>query len=409
MTTTSESLGATHPSHSQTVTNTSVGVVETQFMQFNEPLALASGQTLNAYTLAIETYGTLNADASNGVLICHALNASHHVAGIAQDNPDDIGWWDNMVGPGKPVDTNVFFVIGINNLGSCFGSTGPASICPETGQPWGAAFPVLTVEDWVLAQARVADRLGIQRLAAVMGGSLGGMQALSWAITLPERVAHCVVIASTPRLSAQNIGFNEVARRAIITDPEFHGGNYYAHHAVPRNGLSVARMVGHITYLSDDDMAEKFGRTQREPAAGGAFHYGYGVEFEVESYLRYQGEKFSRYFDANTYLLITRALDYFDPARKTQGNLARALAPASADFLLISFTTDWRFPPARSREIVQALLKNAQPATYAEIDAPHGHDAFLLEDSRYHGVMRAYFLRIAASLGAVSECDEVQA
>lgn len=409
MTTTSESLGATHPGHSQTVTNTSVGVVTTQFMQFNEPLALASGQTLNAYTLAIETYGTLNADASNGVLICHALNASHHVAGIAQDNPDDIGWWDNMVGPGKPVDTNVFFVIGINNLGSCFGSTGPASICPETGQPWGAAFPVLTVEDWVLAQARVADRLGIHRLAAVMGGSLGGMQALSWAITLPERVAHCVVIASTPRLSAQNIGFNEVARRAIITDPEFHGGNYYAHHVVPRNGLSVARMVGHITYLSDDDMAEKFGRTQREPAAGGAFHYGYGVEFEVESYLRYQGEKFSRYFDANTYLLITRALDYFDPARETQGNLARALAPARADFLLISFTTDWRFPPARSREIVQALLKNAQPATYAEIDAPHGHDAFLLEDSRYHGVMRAYFLRIAASLGAVTECDEVQA
>lgn len=412
MTTSSESLGANPPSictaDDDTTESGSVGVVQTQFMSFNEPLALASGHTLKAYELAIETYGTLNADASNAVLICHALNASHHVAGMAADNPEDIGWWDNMVGPGKPVDTNVFFVIGINNLGSCFGSTGPASISPETGSPWGAAFPVLTVEDWVQAQARVADRLGIQRFAAVMGGSLGGMQALSWAITLPERVAHCVVIASTPRLSAQNIAFNEVARRAIITDPEFHGGHYYAHNTVPRSGLSVARMVGHITYLSDDDMAEKFGRTQRAPAAGGAFHYGYDVEFEVESYLRYQGEKFSRYFDANTYLLITRALDYFDPARETQGDLALALAPAKADFLLVSFTTDWRFPPERSREIVRALLKNHQPSTYAEIDAPHGHDAFLLEDARYHAVMRAYFLRIAATVSASVKREGVQ-
>ncbi len=376
----------------------SVGVVHTQFLHFDEPLPLANGNTLSPYDLAIETYGTLNADASNAVLICHALNASHHVAGISAENPEDIGWWDNMVGPGKPVDTNVFFVIGVNNLGSCFGSTGPASIQPATGKPWGAAFPVLTVEDWVSAQARVADRLGIARFAAVMGGSLGGMQALSWAITLPERVAHCVVVASTPRLSAQNIGFNEVARRAIITDPDFHGGDYYAHNTVPRHGLSVARMIGHITYLSDDDMAEKFGRTQREPAADGAYHYGYGVEFEVESYLRYQGEKFSKYFDANTYLLITRALDYFDPSKQTEGDFARAIAPAKADFLLVSFTTDWRFPPERSREIVQALLKNEQPVTYAEIDAPHGHDAFLLDDSRYHSLMRVYFLRIAATL-----------
>ncbi len=384
----------------------SVGVVHTQYMHFDEPLPLASGQTLEAYDLAVETYGTLNAQASNAVLICHALNASHHVAGVAADNPDDIGWWDNMVGPGKPVDTDIFFVIGINNPGSCFGSTGPASIRPETGKPWGAAFPVLTVEDWVQAQARVADRLGVKTFAAVMGGSLGGMQALSWAMTLPERVAHCVVVASTPRLSAQNIAFNEVARRAIITDPEFHGGDYYAHGVVPRNGLSVARMVGHITYLSDDDMAEKFGRTQRAPAAGGAYHYGYGVEFEVESYLRYQGEKFSKYFDANTYLLITRALDYFDPAREAEGDLARALQPAVADFLLVSFTTDWRFSPARSREIVRALLQNGQPATYAEIDAPHGHDAFLLDDARYHGVMRAYFSRIAAGLTQINR--EVQ-
>lgn len=373
----------------------SVGVVRAQKIAFDEPLQLVSGQVLPSYELAIETYGELNADRSNAVLICHALNASHHVAGINADNPKDVGWWDNMVGPGKPVDTNRFFVIGINNLGSCFGSTGPASINPATGKPWGAAFPVVTVEDWVHAQARVADYLGIERFAAVMGGSLGGMQALSWAVTCPERVAHCVVIASTPRLSAQNIGFNEVARRAIITDPDFHGGDYYAHGTVPARGLSVARMVGHITYLSDDDMAEKFGRVQREPAANGDYHYGYDVEFEVESYLRYQGEKFSRTFDANTYLLITRALDYFDPARRTGGDLARALAPATADFLLVSFTTDWRFPPERSREIVGALLQNDRSVTYGEINAPHGHDAFLLTDSRYHALVSAYFDRVA--------------
>ncbi|MBV7484531.1 homoserine O-acetyltransferase [Bordetella sp. BOR01] len=377
----------------------SVGIVTPQLIRFDEPLPLAGGQSLQSYELAVETYGTLNAQRTNAVLVCHALNASHHVAGLAVDDPTDIGWWDNMVGPGKSLDTNRYFVIGVNNLGSCFGSTGPASINPATGHPWGAAFPVLTVEDWVHAQARLADYFGIERFAAVMGGSLGGMQALSWAITCPERVAHCIVVASTPRLSAQNIGFNEVARRAIITDPDFHGGDYYAHNTVPRRGLSVARMLGHITYLSDDDMAEKFGRTQREPAEGGAYRYGYDVEFEVESYLRYQGEKFTRYFDANTYLLITRALDYFDPARGTGGDLARALAPAQADFLLVSFSTDWRFPPERSREIVRALLKNGSPVTYAEIDAPHGHDAFLLDDARYHAVVRGYYDRIARELG----------
>jgi homoserine O-acetyltransferase len=375
----------------------SAGVVSPAFLRFDDPLPLASGQRLDAYELAVETYGTLNAQRSNAVLICHALNASHHVAGVSASNPEDIGWWDNMVGPGKPLDTNRFFVIGVNNLGSCFGSTGPASVNPATGQPWGAAFPVLTVEDWVRAQARVADHFGIERFAAVMGGSLGGMQALSWAITCPERVAHCIVVASTPRLSAQNIGFNEVARRAIITDPDFHGGDYYAHGVVPQRGLSVARMIGHITYLSDDDMAEKFGRAQRA-GSDGAYRYGYDVEFEVESYLRYQGEKFSRYFDANTYLLITRALDYFDPARSTGGDLTRALAPAQSDFLLVSFSTDWRFPPERSREIVRALLKNDRPVTYAEIDAPHGHDAFLLEDARYHAVVRGYYERIAREL-----------
>ena len=373
----------------------SVGTVRTQYIEFDEPLPLASGQQLDQYTLAVHTYGTLNAERSNAVLICHALNASHHVAGVLADDPKEVGWWDNMVGPGKPVDTNHFFVIGVNNLGSCFGSTGPASTNPATGQPWGAAFPVVTVEDWVMAQARLADRFGIEQFAAVMGGSLGGMQALSWSITCPQRVRHCVVIASTPRLSAQNIGFNEVARRAIITDPDYHGGDYYAHGVVPKRGLSVARMIGHITYLSDDDMAEKFGRTQRAPNADGDWRYGFDVEFEVESYLRYQGEKFSKYFDANTYLLITRALDYFDPARTTGGDLTCALAQATAKFLLVSFSTDWRFPPARSREMVKALLNNAAPVTYAEIDAPHGHDAFLLDDARYHAVVRSYFKRIA--------------
>lgn len=377
----------------------SVGQVQTQHHDFDQPLALTSGQSLPSYTLAVQTYGQLNADRSNAVLICHALNASHHVAGISAENPEEVGWWDNMVGPGKPVDTDIFFVIGVNNLGSCFGSTGPASMNPATNRPWGAAFPVLTVEDWVMAQARLADKLGIERFAAVMGGSLGGMQALSWSITCPDRVANCVVIASTPRLSAQNIAFNEVARRAIITDPEFHGGDYYAHGVVPKRGLAVARMVGHITYLSDSDMAEKFGRTQRAPAADGNYHYGFDVEFEVESYLRYQGEKFSRYFDANTYLIITRALDYFDPGRLSEGDLTQALAAAKANFLLVSFSTDWRFPPPRSREIVKALLNNEASVSYAEIDAPHGHDAFLLTDSRYHSVVRAYFERIAKGLG----------
>lgn len=397
------STSHTHPTQSAqqaaVVPTGSVGIVQPQFIRFDEPLHLKSGQSLPQYELAVETYGVLNAERNNAVLICHALNASHHVAGISADDPRDIGWWDNMVGPGKAVDTDRFFVIGVNNIGSCFGSTGPVSLNPATGKPWGADFPILTVEDWVRAQARLADHFKIDKFAAVMGGSLGGMQALGWAITCPDRVEHCVVIASTPRLSAQNIGFNEVARRAIISDPEFHGGNYYEHNVVPRRGLSVARMVGHITYLSDNDMAEKFGRTQRAPGENGEFHYGYDVEFEVESYLRYQGEKFSTYFDANTYLLITRALDYFDPARSHGGDLAKAFENISAQFLLVSFSTDWRFPPDRSREIVRALLKNKVPVSYAEIDAPHGHDAFLLGDTRYHAMVQGYYDRIALSLG----------
>ncbi len=363
-------------------------------MAFEAPLALKSGVSMASYELVVETYGQLSAARDNAVLVCHALNASHHVAGTYGGDDKTRGWWDNMVGPGKPVDTERFFVIGINNLGSCFGSTGPASIDPATGQPWGSRFPVVTVEDWVDAQARVLDRLGITRLAAVMGGSLGGMQALSWAIRHPQRVAHCVAIAAAPNLSAQNIAFNEVARRAIITDPEFHGGDYYAHGVVPRQGLSVARMVGHITYLSDDAMARKFGRSLRN----GALAYGYDVDFQIESYLRYQGEKFSGYFDANTYLLLTRALDYFDPAAECGGDLVAALSPATARFLLASFTTDWRFSPERSREIVRALLANRREVSYAEIASPHGHDAFLMDEPHYHDMVRAYFDRIAHDL-----------
>ncbi len=377
----------------------SVGLVQSELVQFDEPLLLSSGQVLPQYELAIQTYGELNHDRSNAVLVCHALNASHHVAGMDANNPKNIGWWDNMVGPGKALDTDRFFVIGVNNIGSCFGSTGPASINPATQQPWGASFPMLTVEDWVHAQARLADYLGIKKFAAVMGGSLGGMQALSWAITCPDRLENCIVIASTPGLSAQNIGFNEVARRAIITDPEFFDGDYHNHNTVPKRGLSVARMLGHITYLSDEVMAEKFGRTQRDPTGSGQYRYHYDVEFEVESYLRYQGEKFSTYFDANTYLLTTRALDYFDPARDFGGDLARSLAEVSARFLVVSFTTDWRFTPERSREIVQALLKNKRNVTYAEVDAPHGHDAFLLDDRRYHAVVQGYYDQIAEQLG----------
>ena len=366
-------------------------------MHFAEPLRLQSGAQLADYTLMYETYGTLNADKSNAVLICHALNASHHVAGHYAA-PKSAGWWDNMVGPGKPVDTDRFFVIGVNNLGSCFGSTGPMHVNAATGKPYGAAFPLVTVEDWVAAQALLADRLGIACFAAVMGGSLGGMQALSWSIKFPERLRHCIVIASTPKLSAQNIAFNDVARQAILTDPDYHGGDFYEHAVVPKNGLKVARMVGHITYLSNDDMAEKFGRKLRNAAETNDYNFDFGVDFEIESYLRYQGDKFSEYFDANTYLLITKALDYFDPAREQDGNLEKALAATQAQFLVVSFSTDWRFSPERSREIVEALISNRRRVTYAEIDAPHGHDAFLLEDARYMNVVRAYYDRIALAL-----------
>jgi homoserine O-acetyltransferase/O-succinyltransferase len=370
----------------------SIGHVTPQSKHFDQPLLLTCGTDLNAYDLVYETYGTLNQNRSNAVLVCHALNASHHVAGTYADQEKSTGWWDNLIGPGKPLDTDQFFVIGVNNPGSCFGSTGPTHMNPETGQAYGADFPVVTVEDWVNAQARLMDVLGIEQLAAVMGGSLGGMQALDWALRYPTRLKHCIAIATAPNLSAENIAFNEVARRAIVTDPDFHGGHYLAHHTLPRRGLRIARMIGHITYLSDDAMQAKFGRELKHDVLRYSTQE---IEFQIESYLRYQGDKFSNYFDANTYLLITRALDYFDPAHAFGGDLSATFARAQCEFQLVSFTTDWRFSPARSRELVKALLDNRLAVSYAEIDAPQGHDAFLLDDARYHSLLRARFKRIA--------------
>ena len=367
-----------------------VGVVTPQVARFDTPLKLACGKSLPGYELAYETYGELNKRRNNAVLVCHALNASHHVAGTWADEPENVGWWDNMVGPGKPLDTNRFFVVGVNNLGSCFGSTGPVSMNPATGKTWGADFPIVTVEDWVDAQARLADFLGIEDWAAVMGGSLGGMQALCWATRYPGRIRNALVIAAAPNLSAENIAFNEVARQAIMTDPDFHDGNFAEAGTLPRRGLRVARMIGHITYLSDEQMEARFGRQLRE-----GLQFSFAPEFQIESYLRHQGEKFADYYDANTYLRITKALDYFDPALATGGDLPRALATAACRFLVVSFTTDWRFPPARSREIVEALVANRHDVAYAEIVAPHGHDAFLLDTEQYHAVVRAFFERIA--------------
>src|SRR3954467_4522663 len=368
----------------------SVGPVVAHKAHFDAPIRLRSGAELPAYDIAYETYGNLNAARSNAVLVCHALNASHHVAGFYLDEKNNSGWWDNLVGPGKPLDTRRFFVVGSNYLGSCFGSTGPASVNPATGQPGGAACPGVTVGDWVEAQARLADRLGIERFAAVIGGSLGAMQALQWTLSYPERVRHSIVIAAAPRLTPQNIAFNEVARQAIMTDPDFHGGHYYERGVVPSRGLRIARMIGHITYISGEAMAEKFGRVLRRGQPG----FDFDIDFEVESYLRYQGDKFSTYFDANTYLRITKALDYFDPAADYGGNLSAALARAKAAFLVVSFKSDWRFMPARSREMVKALLDNRRIVSYLEIDAPGGHDAFLLEDPRYHKALAAYFANI---------------
>ena len=369
----------------------SVGLVCPPTLHFNEPLPFTCGRSLSDYSLTYETYGELNARRSNAVLVCHALSGHHHAAGFHSPDERKPGWWDSCIGPGKPIDTRKFFVVSLNNLGGCNGSTGPASPNPATGKPYGADFPMVTVEDWVNSQARLADALGITQWAAVIGGSLGGMQALQWSISYPERIRHCVAIAAAPKLSAQNIAFNEVARQAILSDPQFHGGDFLEHGVIPKQGLMLARMVGHITYLSDDSMGEKFGRGLKSDKLAYDFH---SVEFQVESYLRYQGEEFSGRFDANTYLLMTKALDYFDPADAHGGDLARTLSVAKADFCVISFTTDWRFSPARSREIVDALTAADKNVCYLEIDAPQGHDAFLIPIPRYLQAFRSYMNRI---------------
>ncbi len=367
----------------------SMGIVKAQTAHFDTPLTLKSGVVLPQFDLVYETYGELNATKNNAVIVCHALSGTHHVAGKYAESDKSAGWWDNLVGPNKPLDTNKFFVIGLNNLGGCHGSSGPSSINSLTNKPFGASFPIVTVEDWVNSQARLLDYLGIETLTAVIGGSLGGMQALQWTLAYPDRVKHALVIASAPNLTAQNIAFNEVARQAIMTDPEFYDGDYYSHNTVPRRGLRIARMLGHITYLSDDAMGEKFGRKLKSD-----IKYSFDVEFEMESYLRYQGDKFAGEFDANTYLRMTRALDYYDPALEFGGDLSAALKQAKAQFLVASFTSDWRFSPTRSREIVKALLDNELTVSYAEVTAAHGHDAFLMPDKHYHAILRGYLSNV---------------
>ena len=382
----------------------SVGIIEPQKIYIEEPLTLRSGKILPAYDIVYETYGNLNADKSNGLLVCHALSGDHHAAGYHSREEKKPGWWDTCIGPGKAIDTNLYFVVCMNNLGGCGGTTGPATINPETGNYWGPDFPVVTVRDWVNSQSVLMDKLGITKWAAVVGGSLGGMQVLRWAISYPEKLAHAICIAAAPKLSAQNIAFNEVARQSITTDPNFHDGYYLEHNTYPKQGLTLARMVGHITYLSDNAMRAKFGKTVADfeneggnfgrDLRSGKLSFGFNVDFQVESYLHYQGERFSANFDANTYLLMTKALDYFDPSIDYGGDLSKAFVNSKCKFLLISFTTDWRFPPERSREIVNDLLKAGRKVTYLEINADQGHDAFLMPIPRYISSFKAYLRKV---------------
>ncbi|WP_028292242.1 homoserine O-succinyltransferase MetX [Oceanobacter kriegii] len=380
----------------EVIPDDSVGLVTPQTFHCDTPLTLRSGRVLSQYDLVYETYGELNASKTNAILICHALSGDQHAAGYNSMDDSKPGWWDNAIGPGKPIDTTRFFVVALNNLGGCSGSTGPTSINPDTGKPYGPDFPIVAVRDWVSSQAELADHLGIQRWAAVVGGSLGGMQVLRWSIQFPQRIANAVVVASAPKLSAQNIAFNEVARQAIAKDPDFHDGNYLEHGTIPKVGLTQARMLGHLTYLSEDAMRQKFGRDLRE----GKLNYSFAPEFQVESYLHYQGEKFSTRFDANTYMLMTKALDYFDPSADYDHDLVKCLSNAQCKFLLVSFTTDWRFSPARSKEIVNALMEADKDVSYACIDSDGGHDAFLLDNPRYHAVLSAFMNRIANRLEA---------
>lgn len=386
-------MTASSPSSASSHIERSVGLVTPETCHFEQPLTLSCGRTLHSYDLVVETYGQLNPAKSNAVLICHALSGNHHAAGYYAEDDKKPGWWDDYIGPGKAIDSDRFFVVCLNNLGGCDGSTGPCSIDPESGKTWGKDFPPLRVRDWVNSQRCLADRLGIDQWAAVIGGSLGGMNAMRWAVDYPERVRNCVVIASALKLTAQNIAFNEIARRAIRSDPDFYDGDFAEHGTVPRKGLALARMVGHVTYLSDALMALRFGRDLRS----GSLQRGLEapVEFQVESYLHYQGEKFAESFDANTYMLITKMLDYFDLARDYEDNAVKAFMNAQCKFLVVSFTSDWRFAPSRSREIVNALIAANRDVSYACIESDMGHDAFLLPNARYQEVLSKYMARIA--------------
>lgn len=374
----------------------SVGLVAPEIISFDEPLKLACGRTLPSYQLVVETYGKLNNDKSNAILICHALSGHHHAAGYHSRDDLKPGWWDNHIGPGKPIDTNRFFVVCPNNLGGCHGSTGPNSINPNTNKVWGVEFPPLRARDWVNSQARLADRLGIQQWAAIVGGSLGGMQVMRWALEFPDRIRHAIVIASAMKLSAQNIAFNEMARNAIKSDPDFQNGNFIEKNTQPRNGLALARMIGHVTYLSDEQMGSKFGRE----LSAGSFQQGQytPVEFQVESYLRHQGDAFSGSFDANTYILMTKVLDYFDLAREYDDDAIKAFSHAQCDFLIVSFLSDWRFSSERSEEIVRALIDAKKNVSYAAISSNLGHDSFLLRNEHYEKTLSAYMDRLLGDL-----------
>ena len=370
------------------------GVTVPQTVVINRPMDLVCGATLPSHSLVFETYGTLNKARSNAILICHALSGDHHVAGI--DTEGKIGWWDHYIGPGKAIDTNKFFVVCPNNIGSCFGSTGPTSNNSRTGKAYGDSFPSIQVRDWVESQKYLMDHLKIECWAAVIGGSLGGMQAMCWSLAYPDKLKYAVVIAAAMKLSAQNIAFNEIARRAIQSDVEFKEGHYLDHETSPKQGLALARMIGHLTYLSDDALGTKFGRlvnggdigtTEKEVG-----------EFEVASYLNYQGDKFSQRFDANSYILITKMLDHFDLAQDYNDDPAKAFSHAQCQFLIVSFSSDWRFSPLCSEQITDSLMSAGKAVSYIKIESDQGHDAFLLPNSRYQKAVSLYLSRVSNEL-----------
>jgi len=363
---------------------------------FDQPLLLDCGKTLSPVTVAYKTYGTLNAARSNTVLICHALTMDQFVAS-AHPVTGKPGWWDDMVGPGKPIDTDRFFIVCANVLGGCMGTTGPAETNPATGKPFGLDFPLVTIRDMVRAQAMLLDALGIEKVLCVIGGSMGGMQVLQWAATFPQRVVSAVPIACAARHSAQNIAFHEVGRQAIMADPDWKGGTYQLHGTQPSKGLAVARMAAHITYLSEIALQQKFGRNLQ---AREQISFGFEPDFQVESYLRYQGMTFVDRFDANAYLYITRAMDYFDLAAEHDGRLADAFQGSTTRFCIISFTSDWLFPTSENKLVAHALNASTATVSFVEIKTDRGHDAFLLDEPEMYATVRGFVNSVAASIGA---------